>query len=73
MINVRGAILNEFKDKLSKNEVGEEGKVVQRYNVTRAKLEQYFITWNNIAAYEAARFNQDLNAHKKYGTLIVLH
>lgn len=44
------------------------GQVVQRYNIIRAKLENYFIPSNNIDGYESAKKKQDVNAASKYGT-----
>ena len=48
----------------------EQGKVVQRYNIALGQIESYFIPSSKLKSYESARFRQDLNAQKKYGTRI---
>lgn len=47
-----------------------QGKIVQRYNISQANLEYYFIPSLEMGAYELARSKQDLNAHAKYGIAI---
>ncbi len=44
------------------------GKVVRRYNISKAKIERYFIPSENIEAYEKAKSRQDLTAYSTYGT-----
>jgi hypothetical protein len=44
------------------------GKVVQRYNISLAKVEYYFIPTERFEAYDIAITRQDYGAYKKYGT-----
>lgn len=62
-INIKSKI-NAVKSKLTK------GYYVTRYNITLALLESYFIPVSKFPAFEAARFKQDLNAHKIFGVFV---
>ena len=46
------------------------GKFVQRYNITKATVDNYFIPGNNLSAFSLAKFKQDMSAHKVYGISI---
>ena len=47
-----------------------QGKIVQRYNISKAYLESYFIPSMKMHSFELARSKQDLNAYSKYGISI---
>ena len=51
----------------TENRLSLRGKFVQRYNISKAKIEHYFIPANNLPAYSFAKFKQDLMASKIYG------
>ncbi len=51
----------------NENRLSLRGKFVQRYNISKAKIEHYFIPANNLPAYSFAKFKQDLTASKIYG------
>ncbi len=72
MGNVNTVLIKGLKGVLSENSISEEGRDVQRYNIVKALLEYYFIPRKDVSAYESARFKQDLNAHKKFGTLLII-
>ena len=55
---------------LAINQKSNQGKIVQRYNISKAFLESYFIPSKEVDAFELARSKQDLNAHSKYGIAI---
>ena len=48
----------------------DEGMLVSRYNITDARIEYYFIPSLNVLAYQAARSDRDLDAHRKLGQMI---
>ncbi len=54
----------------TENRLNLRGKFVQRYNITKAKIEHFFIPANNLPAYSFAKFKQDLSANKIYGIQI---
>jgi len=43
------------------------GKIVNKYNITQAKIETYLIPENDLHDFEIARSKQELDAHMKYG------
>lgn len=48
----------------------DQGMVVSRYNIPEAKVEYYFIPAGHVLAYNSARSQHDLNAHRKLGFLV---
>lgn len=54
----------------NENRLNLEGKFVQRYNISKARIEHYFIPATNLPAYSFAKFKQDLTASKIYGIQI---
>ena len=61
----------KFKELMSRKVQLKPGKVIRRYNIVAACLDQYFIPGESIYEYESAHSKQDLNAHVKYGTKLV--
>ncbi len=55
---------------LAVQQTSNRGKIVQRYNISQAYLEYYFIPSLEMGAFELARSKQDLNAYAKYGIAI---
>ena len=47
-----------------------EGMVVARYNIMKAKIEYYFIHTSKLEDYKNARSNHDIHAHKRLGYMI---
>lgn len=58
----------KFRELMSRKVQLKPGKVIRRYNIVAACLEQYFIPGELIFEYDTAHSRQDLNAHMKYGT-----
>jgi hypothetical protein len=48
------------------------GRIVNRYDVISTLAENYFISDDQWKGYELARAKQELNAHKKFGTKILI-
>lgn len=68
MNNVNNNLICRSREQILNNDNINQGKVVQRYNISQAKVESYFIPSRELEAYEIAIFKQDLTAYKKYGT-----
>jgi hypothetical protein len=47
-----------------------EGMIVCRYNIREAQIEYYMISAENVMAYQAARSQAEMDAHKKLGEMI---
>jgi hypothetical protein len=48
------------------------GRIVQKYNIISALVENYFISNSQIEGYELARSKQNMNAHKIFGKKITI-
>ena len=59
--------ITKFKSEMSENLNEQKGKLIKRYNVSIGKLEHYFIPAEHIEEYERAHFNQDPEAHTRFG------
>jgi hypothetical protein len=46
------------------------GKIVKRYNIITAIIENYFISSQQFKGFEMARANQDITAHGRFGIKI---
>lgn len=67
MNNVNNNLISPSQAQMLNKDNIDQGKVVQRYNISQAKVECYFIPSGEQEAYEIAIFKQDLSAYKKYG------
>ncbi len=64
--------IREALSPISDTRVNRDGKIIHRYNIVTAEVEYYFIPAEYIEEYENAHFKQDLNAHKKFGTQLIV-
>ena len=70
MKNLKNNQIIESNKKLEENNNFNLGKVVIRYNISKAEIEYYFIGSREVEAYELAALKQDLTATKRLGRQI---
>lgn len=49
-----------------------EGRIVHRYNISKALIECYFIPSDKLKDYEIEKAKQDLSVYSKYGIQIIM-
>ena len=62
--------ISKFKEEMSENFNAQKGKIIKRYNIALERLEHYFIPSEHIEDYEHAHFNQDPEAHTRFGIFV---